>query len=271
MTATLHATYAALALPILLLACGGSDDEDPAATSRDEVVSAVERVRQSGGPRTVSFEQDVAPLFLSRCNFCHYPLNPTGVDLTQPFDPGSGIVNRPNSWTRSAAKLLVDPADPLNSFLLDKLLRTNLVPELDGAQMPKLIPPLGSGEIAAIRQWISDGALDDERYRSTVAPIFGDGKSLGASGGSCAHCHNENGLFAPDLTRPFDPDVGVVNVPGGGNRLRVSPGAPDESGLVLRIEQNPAGGASMPFQPEPLLREDLDLVTSWVVAGAPDN
>jgi hypothetical protein len=167
--------------------------------------------------------------------------------------------------------LLIDPTNPLNSFLLDKVIRKNLVPSLDGEAMPWQIPPLDAQQIAAIRQWISDGAPDDARFQATIAPIFGDGVSLGARGGSCAHCHNPNSLFEPDLTRPFDPSVGIVDVSAGGNRVRVAPGMPDDSGLVLRIEGKPAGGAAMPFYAGPLTDAEIDLVVRWVVAGAPQN
>ena len=228
----------------------------------------IARVTESGGPLSVSYESDVEPIFASKCTLCHYSGNATTVDLTQPFDAEFGIVDRETSRARAEARLIVDPSNPLNSFLLDKVIRTNLVPAIDGAAMPWRIPPLAPDKIAAIRQWISDGALDDERYASTIAPIFGDGKTLG---GSCAHCHNPRSLFAPDLTRPFDPEIGIVNVAGSGNVLRVAPGLPDESGLVLRIEGNPAAGASMPFYPEALTTSEIDVVTSWVVAGAPQN
>jgi hypothetical protein len=276
MTATCRAPFLALALAVLLPGCGGADDEgengqlpEPTPSSREEVVAAIERVSQSG-PAEASFENDIAPIFTRRCTFCHYPLNATGVDLTRPFDLATGILRRPSRWPRAEAKLLLDPEDPLNSFLLDKVIRKNLVPSLDGEAMPWQIPALDPQQIAAIRQWISDGAPDDARFQAAIAPIFGDG-SLGASGGSCALCHNSNSLFEPDLTHPFDPVVGVVDVSAGGNRLRVAPGSPDDSALVLRIEGNPAGGAAMPFYAGPLTEAEIDLMVRWVVAGAPQN
>jgi hypothetical protein len=265
-----------LALVVLLFACAGADDDEngqppePTPTSRQDVAAAIQRVNQNG-PAEVSFESDIAPIFTRRCTFCHYPLNASGLDLTRPFDPGTGVLQRASSWPRAEAKLLIDPADPLNSFLLDKVIRTNLVPALDGEAMPWQIPSLDPQQIAAIRQWITDGAPDDARFQATIAPIFGDGVSLGARGGSCAFCHNPNSLFEPDLTRPFDPGVGIVEVSAGGDRVRVAPGSPDESTLVLRIEGNPAGGAAMPFYAGPLTETEIDLLVGWVIAGAPQN
>jgi hypothetical protein len=278
MTATCRAPLVALALIVFLCACAGADDDDdengqppePTPSSREEVAAAIQRVTQ-GGPAELSFEHDIAPIFTRRCTFCHYPLSPTGLDLTRPFEPGTGVLQRASRWPKAEAKLLIDPADPLNSFLLDKVIRKNLVPSLDGEAMPWQIPPLDAQQIAAIRQWISDGAPDDARFQATIAPIFGDGVSLGARGGSCALCHNPNSLFEPDLTQPFDRAVGIVDVSAGGDRVRVAPGSPDDSGLVLRIEGNPAGGAAMPFYAGPLTETEIDLLVRWVIAGAPQN
>lgn len=254
------------------MACGGEDDDTP-PPPRDEVASAIARVTQSGTPTPadVSFDAEIEPIFVQKCTLCHHPMNATGVDLTRPFDPQTGIVGRANSWTEAPATLIVDPSDPMNSFLLDKVVRTNLDPKREGEAMPWHIPRLDAAEVGAVRQWIADGAMDDATFRTTVAPLFGDGVSLGSRGGRCAYCHNPDSSFRPDLTRPFDPVDGVVNVPGAGGRLLVAPGDPDNSALVLRIEANPLAGAAMPFHPEPLDQEERDALVRWVVAGAPDN
>jgi hypothetical protein len=78
-------------------------------------------------------------------------------------------------------------------------------------------------------------------------------------------------LFEPDLTAPFDPVRGVVNVAGTGNRPRVAPGDPDGSVLVLKIEGVEEGGVPMPFHPERFSEEDVDALARWIIAGAPDN
>jgi len=63
-------------------------------------------------------------------------------------------------------------------------------------------------------KWITDGAKDDAFYQENIATLFGDGKSLGTQGGKCGYCHYENTYQLPDLTHPFDPNVGIVDVAG---------------------------------------------------------
>jgi hypothetical protein len=53
--------------------------------------------------------------------------------------------------------LRVAPGDPDNSYLLRKLEGSASV----GAQMPLSAPPLAQASIDVIRQWITDGAIDD--------------------------------------------------------------------------------------------------------------
>jgi hypothetical protein len=65
----------------------------------------------------------------------------------------AALVNQPST---ASSKRLVVPGLPGASFLLDKL-RGTLAPG-EGAPMPLDGPPLGASQIAAIEQWIADGA-----------------------------------------------------------------------------------------------------------------
>ena len=56
-----------------------------------------------------------------------------------------------------ASTLRVAPGDPDNSYLVQKLEGTASV----GAQMPLNAPPVEQASIDVIRQWITDGAIDD--------------------------------------------------------------------------------------------------------------
>jgi hypothetical protein len=53
--------------------------------------------------------------------------------------------------------LRVAPGDPNNSYLIQKLEGSTSV----GAQMPLNAPPLEQASIDVVRQWITDGAIDD--------------------------------------------------------------------------------------------------------------
>ena len=80
----------------------------------------------------VSFTADVAPIFEAKCNACHHPDNAVKVDLTRPFHPELGIINRPNTWTRSSKPILVVPGDPDASALIWKVEQTELELKVDG-------------------------------------------------------------------------------------------------------------------------------------------
>lgn len=247
-----------------LAGCSGNDDEvrtdEPQPGSREAVEAAIQ-LALSGTPGEVRFSSDVKPVLAEKCVYCHHTANATRVDLTRPFDTAVGIVGRPVSRPRTAARLLVDPGNPRNSFVVDKVIRDNLVPELEGNAMPWQIPMLGAEAIAAIRRWISAGAGDDATFRSEVQPIFA---------GSCVHCHSPNSAQEPDLTQPFDPVVGLVNV-AASNGVRVVPGEPEASLLVLDIEGRAEGSAPMPFHPERLADAEVSVLIRWIAAGAPND
>ena len=222
----------------------------------------------------VSFAAQVAPIFAAKCNFCHHPQNAVKVDLTRPFDPQVGIIRRPNTWTKSQKKLLVVPGDPGASALILKVEAAQLDVHVDGDIMPWNISPLTAKERDNLKQWIAGGALNDAFFKGTIARIFGDGVSLGARGGKCAYCHYASAAFGPDLTRPFDPVRGLVNVRAGFGGIRVQPGDPAGSLLFAKVsgsELPPGRGRPMPLQFARLTAAEIQLLRDWVAQGAPDN
>jgi hypothetical protein len=64
--------------------------------------------------------------------------------------------------TEDGSVLRVEPGDPDNSYLIQKLEGTASV----GGQMPLGGTPLSQGTIDIIRQWITDGAIDDRAQSS---------------------------------------------------------------------------------------------------------
>jgi len=73
------------------------------------------------------------------------------------------LVNVPSSEVPSI--LRVDPGNPDDSYLVQKIEGTASV----GEQMPLGGPVLPDEQIAAIRQWITDGALESTAAKSSVA------------------------------------------------------------------------------------------------------
>ncbi len=88
----------------------------------------------------------------------------------------------------------------------------------------------------------------------------------------CSHCHS--GAGAPqglelDAAHSYALLVGVSSNEDP-SQLRVKPGVPDESYLVLKLEGSPAiVGAQMPFGGPPLPQATIDVVRQWITNGAP--
>ncbi|MBN1239784.1 MAG: hypothetical protein JXB36_14870 [Gammaproteobacteria bacterium] len=112
------------------------------------VVSSVE-------PTLLSIQENV---FTPICSACHNGPEsdalPTGLDLSDADASFANLVSRPS--VQVAALDRVEPGNPDDSYLIHKLEGTAEV----GERMPFGQPPLEAATIAAIRQWIADGAAE---------------------------------------------------------------------------------------------------------------
>ena len=109
----------------------------------------------------VSFRGDVQPIFTARCAvaFCH-----SGPFPTQGLNLGDGssyaaIVGQPS--TEVPAVKLVDPSSETNSYLLWKISKAPPGESILFSPMPLTGGPLTLTEMATIRTWVTDGALDN--------------------------------------------------------------------------------------------------------------
>ncbi|MCB2059828.1 MAG: hypothetical protein R3E09_09745 [Novosphingobium sp.] len=102
-------------------------------------------------------------------------------------------------------------------------------------------------------------------YESGIAPLFAN---------ACATCHltgTEAGNLSLVPARAIENLVGVksTEVPG---LVRVQPGEPDQSYLIMKLEgthvQNGGTGAQMPFGAPPLPPEVIARVRLWIEKGA---
>lgn len=105
-------------------------------------------------PKLSVIEQKV---FQVSCTFssCHSADAPQqGLSLAG--SPYHAIVNQPSAEVPT--RMLVVPSDPNGSYLFEKISNDH---PASGSRMPYLSNPLPEGEIAAVRQWIEQGAQDD--------------------------------------------------------------------------------------------------------------
>jgi len=256
-----------------LSGCGGGSSSSKGEESKATAENA--EATQSDENLPVSYIRDVQPIFQEKCVYCHHPNNAMKVDLTQPFDPEVGIINRPNSWTKSEKKFLVVPGDPDASSLVWKVEQRDLDPKVDGNYMPWQVPRVTAEELLSMRAWIEAGAKDDETFKTEIAPIFGDGVSLGAKGGKCAYCHYSGASFGPDLTDVFNPKTGAVGVPAvRGGSDRIVPGDAYASILYVRSSAGllPANLTPlMPWRILPLTDEEQATIREWIQNGAKND
>ena len=116
-----------------------------------------------GGPPTgggVSFAADVQPIFNAHCA-CH--LTATGAPQGESLLEGmaySMIVGVPATELPTMNR--IEPGQPDDSFLIIKIDDgSSNVGLRVGDRMPRGMAPLSPGEIATIRQWVTEGALNN--------------------------------------------------------------------------------------------------------------
>lgn len=97
-------------------------------------------------------------IFTPRCGVgssCHAGDDPReGLSLVAPVRPR--IVGQPSRQV--PAKMLVVAGDPAASYLFEKV--SSAKPAV-GARMPYTADPLSAAELAALRTWIENGAVED--------------------------------------------------------------------------------------------------------------
>jgi hypothetical protein len=94
-----------------------------------------------------------ANIFTPICTTCHTASHPTGLDLRAGMSYAL-LVGVPSFQV--ASLLRVEPGDPDNSYLIQKLEGSAAV----GARMPLGGPYLTNEQITVVRQWITNGAME---------------------------------------------------------------------------------------------------------------
>lgn len=121
-----------------------------AATSLASLAAAAPRAGWAGraaafGQDTVSFADDVAPIFKQRCVQCHGAETEDGVRA----EAGLLLLTYEQVMAGSEFGTVVEAGDPAKSYLIEMI--------VDGA-MPEEGDPVPEEEVAIIRAWIEAGA-----------------------------------------------------------------------------------------------------------------
>src|SRR5690606_33442023 len=140
---------------------GGGGSDDPYDDPNDDPGDGGD-----GGNGDVTVEPTLASIqenvFTPICTECHTGAGaPHGLRL----DEGLAYGNLVNVASAEVPSLMrVSPGDPDNSYLVHKIEGTNTV----GGRMPLGGPYLPGDTIAAIRQWITDGAEDTASHNGNA-------------------------------------------------------------------------------------------------------
>ncbi len=138
----------------------------------------------------VTYQDQVSPIFRSRCGSCHNPDKQKG---------GLNLDNYGSAMQGGGSGKVIEPGDPDNSTLL------LFVSHKEEPKMPPKAPKIPDGEIELIRKWIEGGALENSGSVASAKakPKFEfklDPKSLGKPSGQPAM---PEGL----TTEPFVPQA----------------------------------------------------------------
>ena len=118
-----------------------------------------------GGALTADFDSIQQNVFTPICTACHAGSNaPQGLHLDA-ANSYAQLVGVPS--VEQPAILRVAVGDPDGSYIIQKLEGH----AASGAQMPFGGPPLPAATIAAIRQWISAGALHPQDLSGAAVPV----------------------------------------------------------------------------------------------------
>ncbi|MEZ5046544.1 MAG: hypothetical protein R2831_06090 [Chitinophagaceae bacterium] len=190
-------------------------------------------------PDTVYFKNEILPIILSNCTMsgCHNSNdNADGVTLVD----YNSIKNDGD----------VSPFNPNSSELYVVLIENNI-----SKRMPYNLPPLSATDIAKIKKWIEQGALNNEctdcdtsgtmTYTNHIAPILQT---------NCNGCHNASNPSAGIDVSTYNSLSIIVN-----------------NGKLNGAINHLSGFSPMPKNAQKMSDCNIAKITKWINNGAPNN
>jgi WD40 repeat protein/mono/diheme cytochrome c family protein len=124
----------------------------PAITLTFAVASvAAPKEEATDDSKPVSYFKKIRPIFQANCQGCHQPAKAKGGYVMTDFEK----LLRGGESAENGEHAVV-PKDPAKSLLVQQITPTN-----GEAEMPPKKKPLHDMEIALIRRWVAEGAIDD--------------------------------------------------------------------------------------------------------------
>ena len=116
----------------------------------------------------VSYFKKIRPVFQAQCQGCHQPAKAKGgyvmTDFAKLLEGGDSVKDGLHA---------IVPRDPAKSLLVKQI-----TPDNGEAEMPPKKAPLPEADLALIRRWVAEGAVDDtppnakQRYDAEHPPIY---------------------------------------------------------------------------------------------------
>ncbi|MFG0335654.1 MAG: DUF1549 domain-containing protein [Maioricimonas sp. JB049] len=199
------------------------------------VPAAEEAATEPAGP--ISYYKQIRPIFQAHCQGCHQPAKSSGAYVMTTFERlvGGGESEEP----------AIVPGKPDESYLVDE------ITPVDGeAAMPKGKPSLADAEIALIREWIAQGAVDDTpanarpKYDAQTPPVYSqlpvvtsldyspDGSLIAVAGFHEVLLHNADGSGLAARLVGLSERIETVRFSPDGTRLAVAGGKPARMGEI---------------------------------------
>lgn len=107
--------------------------------------------RDGASADTVSYKEDVLPIFQNRCARCHGAKNEEGEVVAE---VSLIVIDYERLMLGSEFGTVITAGDPADSWLLEMITEGDMPPEGEGDKVPE-------EEIAVIRQWIEEGAKNN--------------------------------------------------------------------------------------------------------------
>ena len=189
-------------------------------------------------PEKISFYRQIRPILQANCAGCHQSAKASGDYRMTTFATllrGGG-----------SGEAAIVPGKPEKSYLVE------LITAVDGkAEMPKDKPPLATQDVALLRRWIEEGAVDDSlpntrpHYDAAHPPVYvrppvvsaldfsADGSLLAVAGFHEALLLKADGSRAARLVGRSD-RIESVRFSPDGTRLLVAGGVPCQFGDCCR-------------------------------------
>ncbi len=220
-----------------------------------------------------------ANVFQRFCTMCHSgAAAPAG--LSWDVDQYAAVVTNRRSSTEIPSMLEVAASNPDASYLMWKLRGQGPAGQaIQGVRMPATGVALDPALIAAVEQWIRDGAPlgtpADATASAPVGPVYPVGSWMYVWTETlqvCTLCHSQT-PSSPRCGRDFDcPPKGVVLTADSYARVvngdEVRPFRLDNSKLWQRVtDSDPA--ERMPFGMPALSQAQLNIIRDWILNGAP--